>query len=226
MSEDLETDPFLNSALQRFTCELYYGFGSFLAPLSAGLITSRHHLSKWNKNGRTNSSTTSNDESPKKVEVGKRLAEYNCRKREELKAQKCESKQVEPMLTSSQYYGIGAVLAVGVLVITFTKPRKEKSMPCLLSNALRLTSLKWSKFLLYYKMDKKNIVNDLYQAAVISVFAVGYSMLGRKILKMAPLSIQKFDLEDTGKLVGIVAVSEMTREYLIKQKILPEPINV
>ena len=27
-------------------------------------------------------------------------------------------------------------------------------------------------------MDKKSIVNDLYQAAVISVLAVGYSMLG------------------------------------------------
>ena len=29
LSEDLENDPFLNSALQRFTCELYYIFGSF-----------------------------------------------------------------------------------------------------------------------------------------------------------------------------------------------------
>ena len=34
LSEDLESDPFLNSALQRFTCELYNRFGSFLAPLS------------------------------------------------------------------------------------------------------------------------------------------------------------------------------------------------
>ena len=42
------------------------------------------------------------------MEAGKRLAEYNRRKREELKAQKSESKQV---LT----YGIGAVLAVGVI---------------------------------------------------------------------------------------------------------------
>ena len=25
LSEDLESDPFRNSALQRFTCELYYG---------------------------------------------------------------------------------------------------------------------------------------------------------------------------------------------------------
>ena len=29
LSEDLENDPFLNSTLQRATCELYYRFGSF-----------------------------------------------------------------------------------------------------------------------------------------------------------------------------------------------------
>ena len=75
-------------------------------------------------------------------------------------------------------------------------------------------------------MDKRNKVNDLYQAAVISVLAVGYSMLGKKILRMTPPSIQKFDLEDRGKLVAIVAASEKTREYLIKQKILPDHINV
>ena len=34
LSEDLENDPFLNSALQKATCDLYYRFGSFLAPLS------------------------------------------------------------------------------------------------------------------------------------------------------------------------------------------------
>ena len=75
-------------------------------------------------------------------------------------------------------------------------------------------------------MDKKSIVNYLYQAAVISVLAVGYSMLRKKILEMTPLSIQTFNLEDTGKLVAIVATSEMGREYLIKQKILPDLINV
>ena len=51
LSEDLENDPFLNSALQRFTCELYYRFSSFLASLSIGIITSRHYLSERNKNG-------------------------------------------------------------------------------------------------------------------------------------------------------------------------------
>ena len=75
-------------------------------------------------------------------------------------------------------------------------------------------------------MDKKSIVSNLYQAAVISVLAVGYSVLGKKILCIAPPSIQKFDLEDMGKLVAIVAALEITREYLIKQKILPDHINV
>ena len=75
-------------------------------------------------------------------------------------------------------------------------------------------------------MDKKSIVNDLYQAAVISVLVFGYSVLGKKILRIAPHSIQRFDLEDTRKLVTIVAASEMTREYLIKLKILPDHINV
>ena len=52
LSEDLESDPFLNSALQRFTCELYHRFCSFLAPLIVGIITSRHYLlSEHNKNG-------------------------------------------------------------------------------------------------------------------------------------------------------------------------------
>ena len=52
LSEDLENDSFLNSALQRFTCELYYRFCSFLAHLSVGIITSRHYLLfEHNKNG-------------------------------------------------------------------------------------------------------------------------------------------------------------------------------
>ena len=70
LSEDLENDPFLNSAPQRFTCELYYRFRSFLAPLSDGIITSRHYLrgraatlglqgpSECNKNGKRTSGTS------------------------------------------------------------------------------------------------------------------------------------------------------------------------
>ena len=70
------------------------------------------------------------------------------------------------------------------------------------------------------------MVNDLYQGAVISVLAVGYSLFGKKILHIAPPSVQRFDLEGTEKTVAVVAASEMTGEYPIKQKILPDHINV
>ena len=51
LSNDLECDPFLNTALQRFTCDLYYRFGAFLAPVSVGVITGKHYTKtspiKW-----------------------------------------------------------------------------------------------------------------------------------------------------------------------------------
>ena len=65
LSEDLENDPFLNSALQRFTCKLCCRFGSFLAPLSVGIIMSRHYLSERNKNGeRTSGTSETGDQRP------------------------------------------------------------------------------------------------------------------------------------------------------------------
>ena len=42
LSTDLECDPFLNTAMQRFTCDLYYHFGALLAPVSVGIITGKH----------------------------------------------------------------------------------------------------------------------------------------------------------------------------------------
>ena len=43
LSTDLESDPFLNTALQRFTCDLYHRFGALLAPVSVGIITGKHY---------------------------------------------------------------------------------------------------------------------------------------------------------------------------------------
>ena len=57
LSEDLESDPFLTSVLQRCTCEVYYRLGSFSVPLSVGLITSKHYSSETNKNDRRKSDT-------------------------------------------------------------------------------------------------------------------------------------------------------------------------
>ena len=43
LSTDLECDPFLNTVMQRFTCNLYYRFGALLAPVSVGIITGKHY---------------------------------------------------------------------------------------------------------------------------------------------------------------------------------------
>ena len=57
LSENLESDPFLNFALQRFMYELNYRFSSVLVPLTIGLITSRHYLLEWNIAGTKNDGT-------------------------------------------------------------------------------------------------------------------------------------------------------------------------
>ena len=59
LSTDLECDPFLNTAMQRFTCDLYYCFGTLLAPVSVGIITGKHYAknSITKLNDRSNSGT-------------------------------------------------------------------------------------------------------------------------------------------------------------------------
>ena len=57
LSDDLECDPFLNTALQRLRCDLYYRFGALLAPASIVIITGTHYEknSVTILNGRSNS---------------------------------------------------------------------------------------------------------------------------------------------------------------------------
>ena len=71
---------------------------------------------------------------------------------------------------------------------------------------------------------KKDLKESVYHSAVVSVLAVGYTMLGKTLVKMSPPSLGKFDIEDGVKLVVIVALSDFTKDYLIKQKIIPDNI--
>ena len=49
-------------------------------------------------------------------------------------------------------------------------------------------------------------------------------MLAKTLVKMSPPSLGKFVVEDGIKLVGIVALSDFTKDYLIKQNIIPNNI--
>ena len=70
----------------------------------------------------------------------------------------------------------------------------------------------------------KDLKESVYHGAVVSVLAVVYAMLGKTLVKMSPPSLGKFDIEDGVKLVAIVAMSDFTKDYLIKQKIVPNNI--
>ena len=72
-----------------------------------------------------------------------------------------------------------------------------------------------------YMRDMKE---SIHHGAVVSVLAVGYTMLGKMLIKMSPPSLSKFDVEDGVKLVAMVAMSDFTKDYLIKQKIIPNNI--
>ena len=72
LSNDLGCDPFLNTAMQRFTCDLYCHFVAFLAPVSVGVTTDKHYAK--------NSGTKLNDRSDN---GNCESATRNCNKTEE-----------------------------------------------------------------------------------------------------------------------------------------------
>ena len=70
----------------------------------------------------------------------------------------------------------------------------------------------------------KGLKESVYHVAIVSALAVGYTMLGKTLMKMNPPFLRKFDVEDGVKLVAIVAISDFTKDYLIKQNIIPNNI--
>ena len=72
-------------------------------------------------------------------------------------------------------------------------------------------------------IDGKTIANTLYHAALISALSIGYAKLGHMAIKG---SLPKLDLTvcDAGLLFIDVSSAILTRNYLIKQKIIPANI--
>ena len=58
----------------------------------------------------------------------------------------------------------------------------------------------------------KDIKESIYHGGVVSALAVGYTMLGKTLIKMSPPSLSKFDIEDGVKLVAIIAMSDFMKE--------------
>ena len=61
----------------------------------------------------------------------------------------------------------------------------------------------------------KDLKENVYHSAVVSILAIGYTMLRKTLIKMSPPSLSMFDVEDGVKLVAIEALSDFTEDYLI-----------
>ena len=196
--------------------------------------------------------TITKQKNPLRVEQGKRLAEYNRCKKEELKhlneritkqGDMIEHKPKEP---SNKYLYISRVGVVGLAIIgyllynKFKKPEQnliDLPSPANVSHANIKIEPKRDTFetlknfchiYIYTHMVVENYAKDLkesvYYGAVVSALAVGFTVLGKSLIKMSPPSLGKLDVEDGAKLVAIVAISDFTKDYLIKQKIIPDSI--
>jgi len=66
----------------------------------------------------------------------------------------------------------------------------------------------------------KDLGNLLYHSAVVGGLSVGYSMVGKELLKMKPADLGRLDIEDSTKLVETVALAFWTQDMLVKQRII------
>ena len=140
LSDDLECDPFLNTAMQRFTCDLYYCFGAFLAPVSVGIITGKHYAKNYvtklndrsdNRNCNPQQETVTKQKNTLRTEQGKRLVEYNRRKEEDLK---CLNEQItkqdgiehKPRCDTNNYVYVGCLSVFGLAISRYLLYSKFK----------------------------------------------------------------------------------------------------
>ena len=72
--------------------------------------------------------------------------------------------------------------------------------------------------------DEKKIVNMIYQSAVLSGVAIGYSVLGKRLLKIKMDPMDKIDIEDFVKIASIISLSNLTAEMLYERGLIPRDI--
>ena len=73
---------------------------------------------------------------------------------------------------------------------------------------------------------EKTVVNLVYHSAIIGGLSISYSMLGKSLFRMKAADLGKLDFEDSAKLIAIITASIATKDFLVKQGIIPENINM
>ena len=137
LSNNLECDPFLNTAMKRFTCHLYYCFGTFLAPISVGKIVGKHYTKISGtkiKTDQTMETVNQQQETVKKTEEpsenGTRK-EIGCKKEELKRLNEHIMKQDDmierkPVELSNNYLYISGVSVIGIAIAGYLLYKRFK----------------------------------------------------------------------------------------------------
>ena len=72
---------------------------------------------------------------------------------------------------------------------------------------------------------EKNIVNTVYHAAVVTGIAVGTTKLTKMVFKNTPTPKLALDFQDVGLMILHISGAMYLKDYLVKQKIIPENID-
>ena len=71
---------------------------------------------------------------------------------------------------------------------------------------------------------KKEVINTVYHSVLLSGVSIAYSYALKRFLRVNIGSPSAANLEELLKLGGVVAISNMTLDYLYQQGILPPNI--
>jgi hypothetical protein len=70
----------------------------------------------------------------------------------------------------------------------------------------------------------KDILNTIYHSALTTSLAVAYAVVGRKLIKLDVGDPARPNLTDMVKLTMVITAGEITKDALIKYKLLPADI--
>ena len=70
----------------------------------------------------------------------------------------------------------------------------------------------------------KELVDSLWQSARLSVYTIGFALIGKKALGIGGAST-KMDAADAGKLVGYLTAAIVLDDYMVKNKYYSDKIS-
>ena len=73
-------------------------------------------------------------------------------------------------------------------------------------------------------MDSNTLLDGAYHSTVLTGLLFANCMIAEKVFKVRPPNLGRLDFKDVGQLAVNVFTAEMTRNWLVKQKIIPDSV--